>query len=58
MRKSTRNMYCPPDYVDQETSHGLSPRSCRNEATEIQGLINLRAQGSNNSTRAAKRSAK
>ena len=51
-------MYCPPDYIDQETSHGLSPRSCRNEATEIQGLINLRAQGSNNSTRAAKRSAK
>ena len=47
-------MYCPPDYVDQETSQGLSHGSWCNEATEIQGLINLRAQGSNNSTRAAK----
>ena len=54
MRKSTRNMYCPPDYVDHETSQGLSPGSWRNEATEIQGLIDLRRQGSNNSTRAAK----
>ena len=54
MRKSTRNMYFPPDYVDQETSRGLSPGSWRNEATEIQGLIDLRGQGSNNSTRAAK----
>ena len=51
-------MHSPPDYVDQETSQGLSSGSWRNEATEIQGLINLRAQGSNNSTRAAKRSAK
>ena len=57
-RKSTRNMYYPPDHVDQETSQGLSPGSWQNEATEIQGLINLRAQGSNNSTRVAKRSAK
>ena len=48
MRKSTRSMYCPPDYVDQETSQGLSPGNWCNEATEIQG------QGSINSTRAAK----
>ena len=54
MRKSTRSMYCPPDYVDQETSQGLSPGSWCNEATEIQGLVDLRAQSSNNSTRAAK----
>ena len=27
MRKSTRNMYFPPDYVDQETSQGLYPGS-------------------------------
>ena len=54
MRKSTRNKYCPPDYVDQETSQGLPPGSWRNEATEIQGLSNLRAQGTNNSTRVAK----
>ena len=54
MRKSTRNMHCPADYVDQETSQGLSPGSWPNEATEIQELINLRAQGSNNSTRAQK----
>ena len=54
MRKSTRNMHCPSDYVDQETSQGLSPGSWPNEATEIQELINLRAQGSNNSTRAQK----
>ena len=53
MRKSARNMYCHPDYVDQETSQGLSHGSWCNEATEIQRLINLRAQGSNNSTRAA-----
>ena len=46
MRKSTRDMYCPSDYVDQETSQGLFPGSWCNEATEIQGLINLRAQGS------------
>ena len=58
MRKSTRDMYCPSDYVDQETSQGLFPGSWFNEATEIQGLINLRAQGSNNSSRAAKRRAK
>ena len=25
MRKNTRNMYYPPDYVDQEMSQGLSP---------------------------------
>ena len=55
MRKSTRNMYCQPDYVDQKTSQGLSPGSWRNKATEIQGLIHLRAQGSNNSTRTAKK---
>ena len=54
MRKSTRSMYCSPDYVDQETSQGLSPGSWCNEATEIQGLVDLRAQSSNNSTRAAK----
>ena len=54
MRKSTRNLYCPPDYVDQETSQGLSPETWLNEATESQGLVDLRAQGSNNSTRAAK----
>ena len=55
MRKSTRNVYCPPDYVDQETSQGLSSGSRRAEATDIQGLIDLRrAQSSNNSTRAAK----
>ena len=54
MRKSTRNMYCPPDYVHQETSHGLSPGSWRNEATKIQGLVDVSAQGSNNSTRAEK----
>ena len=47
-------MYCPPDYVDRETSPGLSPGGWRNEATEIQGLVDLRAQGSSNSTRAAK----
>ena len=47
-------MYCPPDYVDQETLQRLSPESWHNEATEIQELINLKAQGSNNSTRAAK----
>ena len=47
-------MYLPPDYIDQKTSQGLSPESWRNKATKIQGLINLRAQGSNNSTRAAK----
>ena len=47
-------MYCPPDYVDQEMLQGLSPGSWHNEATEIQGLINLRAQSSNNSTRASK----
>ena len=47
-------MYCPPDYVDQERSQGLSHGSWRNEATEIQRLIDLRAQGSNNSTRTAK----
>ena len=55
MRKSTRNMYCQPDYVDKKTSQGLSPGSWRNKATEIQGLIHLRAQGSNNSTRPAKK---
>ena len=38
MRKSTRDMYCPSDYVDQETSQGLFPGSWCNEATEIQGL--------------------
>ena len=54
MRKSARNVYYPPDYVDQKTSQEFSPRSWRNEAPEIQGLINLRVQGSNNSTRAAK----
>ena len=54
MRKSTRNMYCSPNYFDQETSQGLSPGSWRNEATECQGLVDLRAQSSNNSTRAAK----
>ena len=47
-------MCSPSDYADQETSQGLSHGSWRNEATEIQGLINLRAQDSNNSTRAAK----
>ena len=47
-------MYCPPDYVDQEMSQGLSPGSWLNEATEIQGLVYLRAQGSNYSTRSAK----
>ena len=36
MRKSTRNIYCPADYFDQETSQGLSPESWRNEATESQ----------------------
>ena len=51
-------MYCSPDYVDQETSQGLSPGSWREKATEIQGLVDLRAQGSNNSTRPVKRSAK
>ena len=40
-------MYCPPDYVDQETLQRLSPESWHNEATEIQELINLKAQGSN-----------
>ena len=25
MGKGTRNMYFPPDYVDQETSQGLYP---------------------------------
>ena len=54
MRKSTRNMYFPPDYVDQETSQGLYPGSWCNKATEIQGLVGLRGQGSNNSVRAAK----
>ena len=54
MRKSARNMYCPPGYVDQKTSQRLSPGSWRNEPTEIQGLVGLIAQGSNNSARAAK----
>ena len=54
MRKSARNMYCPPDYGDQEMSQRFSPGGWCNEAAEIQGLINLRAQGSNNSTRGAK----
>ena len=54
MQKSTRNLYCPPDFVDQETSQGLSPGSWCNEATESQQLIDFGAQGSNNSTRAAK----
>ena len=54
MSKSTKNMYCPPDYVDQEASQGLFPGSWRNETTNIQGLIDLKAQGFNNSTRAAK----
>ena len=54
MRQSTTNISCPPGYVDQETLQGLSPGSWHNEATRIQGLIHLRAQGSNNSTRAAK----
>ena len=43
MRKSTRNMHCPRDFVDQERPQGLSPGSWRNEATKIQGLIDLRA---------------
>ena len=54
MRKSARNMYCPPDYGDQEMSQRFSPGGWCNEAAEIQGLINLRSQGSNNSTRGAK----
>ena len=54
MRKSTRNMYCPPDYVHQKTPQGLSTEGWHNETTEIQGLIDLRAQDSNNSWRAAK----
>ena len=54
MRKSTRNMYFPPDYVDQETSLGLYPGSWCNKATKIQGLVGLRGQDSNNSVRAAK----
>ena len=54
MRQSTTNISCPPGYVDQETLQGLSPGSWHNEATRIQGLIHLRAQGSHNSTRAAK----
>ena len=41
MHKSTRNMYCPPDYVDQETSQGLSPESWHNKATESQGLVDF-----------------
>ena len=47
-------MYFPPDQFDQEASQGLYPGSWCNEATEIQELINLISQGSNNSTRAAK----
>ena len=43
MQKYTRNLYCPPDFVDQETSQGLSPGSWCNEATESQQLIDLRA---------------
>ena len=58
MRKSARNVYFPPYYVDQEASQGLSAGSWRNGTIKIQGLINLRAQGFNNSTKAAKRSAK
>ena len=54
MSKSTKNMYCPPDYVDQEASQELFPGNWRNETTNIQGLIDLKAQGFNNSTRAAK----
>ena len=54
MRQSTTNISCPPGYVDQETLQWLSPGSWHNEATRIQGLIHLRAQGSHNSTRAAK----
>ena len=54
MHKSTRNMCCPPDYVDQENSQGLSRGSWRNEATKIQGLIDLKAQGSNNTMTAVK----
>ena len=54
MRKNTRNMYCLPDYVDQEMSQGISPGSWHNEATETQTMIDLRAQGSTSSTRAAK----
>ena len=49
MRKSTRNMYCPPDYVNQKTPQGLFTERWHNETTEIQGLIDLRAQDSNNS---------
>ena len=52
MSKSTKNMYCPPDYVDQEASQELFPGNWRNETTNIQGLIDLKAQGFNNSTRA------
>ena len=47
-------MCCPPDYVDQETSQGLSPGSQPNEAPKIQGLIDLKAQGSNNTMTAVK----
>ena len=54
MRKSARSMYCPPDYVDQETSQGVSPGGWHNKTTEIQVLVDLKAQGSSNSTRAAK----
>ena len=45
MRKSTRNVYFPPYFVDQEASQGLSPGSWRNGTIKIQRLINLRAQG-------------
>ena len=55
MCKSARNMYFPPDYVDQEMLQGLSPRSCRSDATEIKWLIDLRAQGFNYYTRVAKK---
>ena len=54
MRRSTRNMYWPSDYVEQKMSQGLSPGSRRNEITGSQGLVDMRAQGSNNYSRAAK----
>ena len=54
MRQSTTNISCPPDYVDQETLQGLSPGSWCYEATKTQGLIDWRAQSSNNSARPAK----
>ena len=55
METSTDNYtYCPVDFVDREDKAVKIPGQWRSEATDIQGLVPVMSQGSNNFTRNVK----